>query len=165
MEQFSQEEFMSNTSTGSGTDKPLRFKAGSVIFGQGKPSKYLYIVLKGEVILLKVKGSSCTAIELCGEKDILNEVSVLTSTPNDLTAIAKTDVELVLVHQQDVVNVIKNSPTWIPDIFKTLCERLKHTQQMIDEHNLAREKDVRLIITKDDEKKYTQALADFISGN
>ncbi len=154
---------MTNSSTNNGTDKPLKFKEGSIIFAQGRPSKYLYIVLKGEVILLKMKGNNCTAIELCAERDILNEVSVLTSSPNELTAIAKTDVELVLINQQDVVNVIKNSPTWIPDIFKTLCERLKHTQQMIDEHNLAREKDSRLVITKDDEKKYVKALNDFMA--
>ena len=156
---------MSNTSSNNGLDKPLKYKAGSIIFAQGKPSKYLYIVLKGEVILLKMKGQTCTAIELCTEKDILNEVSVLTSSANELTAIAKSDVELVLIHQVDVVSVIKNSPTWIPDIFKTLCERLKHTQQMIDEHNLAREKDERLVISKEDEKRYVQALADFSSDN
>ena len=162
-EQFLQEEFMNNSSTNGGLDKPLKYKAGSVIFAQGKPSKFLYIVLKGEVILLKMKGSNCTAIELCTEKDILNEVSVLTSSVNELTAVAKSDVELVLINQQDVVNIIKNSPTWIPDIFKTLCERLKHTQQMIDEHNLAREKDTRLVITKDDEKKYVKAFNDFLA--
>lgn len=152
---------MNDTATGSGTDKPLKFKAGSIIFAQGKTSKYLYIVKKGEVMLVKIKGSTCTAIQLCGERDILNEVSVLSSTVNELTAIAKTDVELVLVSQSDVLKVIKSSPVWIPDIFKTLCERLKHTQQMIDEHNLATDKDARLIISKEDEKKYVQNLADY----
>lgn len=153
---------MSNLSKG--TDAPVMFKAGTVIFAQGKSSKYLYLVKKGEVRLVKFKGSSLTGIQLCGEREILNEVAILTNKPNELTAIAKTDVELVLVDQKDVLSVIKNSPPWIPEIFETLCERLKHTQDMIEEHNLSGEKDPRLLINKDEEKKYIQALADFNSS-
>ncbi|MBC7427227.1 MAG: cyclic nucleotide-binding domain-containing protein [Bacteriovorax sp.] len=150
---------MSNISKG--TDAPIMFKAGTVIFAQGKPSKYLYLVRRGEVRLVKFKGNSLTGIQLCGEREILNEVAILTSKPNELTAIAKTDVELVLVDQKDVLSVIKNSPSWIPEIFETLCERLKHVQDMIEEHNLSSDKDPRLLINKDEEKNYIQALADF----
>lgn len=153
---------MSNLSKG--TDTPVMFKAGTVIFAQGKSSKYLYLVKKGEVRLMKFKGNSLTGIQLCGEREILNEVAVLTNKPNGLTAIAKTDVELVLVDQKDVLNVIQNSPSWVPEIFETLCERLKHTQDMIEEHNLSAEKDPRLMINKDEEKKYIQALAEFNSN-
>ncbi|AUN96721.1 hypothetical protein DOM21_18205 [Bacteriovorax stolpii] len=154
---------MSNLSAGKGTDAPILFKAGTVIFAQGKPSKYLYLVKRGEVRLIKFKGQNLSAIQLCGERDILNEVAILTNKPNELTAIAKTDVELVLVDQKDVLSVINSSPSWIPEIFETLCERLKHTQDMIEEHNLATEKDPRLVMSKDEEKKYIQALADFNS--
>lgn len=153
---------MSNLSKS--TDAPVLYKAGTVIFAQGKPSKYLYLVKRGEVRLVKFKGNSLTGIQLCGEREILNEVAILTNKPNELTAIAKTDVELVLVDQKDVLSVIKNSPSWIPEIFETLCERLKHTQDMIEEHNLAADKDPRLLINKDEEKKYIQALADFNSN-
>lgn len=149
----------------SGTDTPILFKAGTVIFAQGKSSKYLYLVKRGEVRLVKFKGQNLSAIQLCTERDILNEVAILTNKPNELTAIAKTDVELVLVDQKDIQSVIKKSPSWIPEIFETLCERLKHTQEMIEEHNLATEKDPRLVISKDDEKKYIQALADFNAGS
>jgi CRP-like cAMP-binding protein len=152
---------MSNIS--SGTDAPILFKAGTVIFSQGKSSKFLYLVKKGEVRLVKFKGQSLIGIQLCGEREILNEVAILTSKANELTAIAKTDVELVLVDQKEILSVIKNSPKWIPEIFETLCERLQHSQSMIEEHNLSAEKDPRLIISKDEEKRYIQALAEFNS--
>ena len=119
---------MSNLSDSKGVDAPVMFKAGTVIFGQGKTSKYLYLVKKGEVILLKTQGQKMSVIDYCEERDILNEVAILTQKPNDLTAIAKTDVELVLIDQKDVLNAINASPSWIPDIFATLCERLQNTQ-------------------------------------
>jgi len=146
-----------------GDNNSVTYKAGAVIFAQGKNSRYLYLVKRGEVRLVKFKGQNLSAIELCGEKQILNEVAILTNRPNELTAIAKTDVELVLIDQKDILSVIKESPKWIPEIFETLCERLKHTQDMIEEHNLAGEKDPRLVISKEDEKRYIAALADFNS--
>ena len=154
---------MSNISQSKGVDAPIMFKAGTVIFAQGKTSKYLYLVKKGEVRLFKSKGTNLSAIEFCGEKQILNEVAILTNKPNELTAIAKTDVELVLIDQKDILSVIKSSPQWVPEIFETLCERLKHTQEMIEEHNLASEKDPRLVISKDDEIKYIKAISEFNS--
>ena len=154
---------MTNSYVTKSTELPLRFKEGAIIFAQGKMSKFLYLVKSGEVILVKFKGSSLTAIELCLAKDILNEVAILTNQPNELTAIAKTDVELVIVDHKDIQEVIKKSPEWISDIFQTLCERLVLTQEMINEHNLATEKDPRLFINKDDEKKYLSSLAEYNS--
>ena len=153
---------MSNIS-GNKVDAPIFFKAGSVIFAQGKISKYLYLVKKGEVRLVKFKGQSLVGVQLCGPKELLNEVSILTNKANELTAIAKTDIELVLIEQKDVLTVIKNSPSWIPEIFETLCKRLQQTHEMISEHNLGGEKDPRLLINKEDEKKYLTALADYNS--
>ena len=154
---------MSNLSDSKGVDAPVMFKAGTVIFGQGKTSKYLYLVKKGEVILLKTQGQKMSVIDYCEERDILNEVAILTQKPNDLTAIAKTDVELVLIDQKDVLNAINASPSWIPDIFATLCERLQNTQEMIEEHNLAAEKDPRLLLNKEDEMKYLKAITGYNS--
>jgi CRP-like cAMP-binding protein len=154
---------MSNLSDNKSTEAPVIFKAGTVIFAQGRPSKYLYLVKKGEVILLKANGQKLTGIQICKEKDILNEVAILTNKPNTLSAVAKTDVELMLVDQKDIMISIKSAPKWIPEIFSTLCERLQHTQEMIEEHNLAGEKDARLLVGKEDEKKYLQAIASYNS--
>lgn len=154
---------MSNLSVNT-AERPVVFRAGAVIFTQGKSSKHLYLVKSGQVRLMKFNGQRLYAFELCEAGSILNEVSVLMNEPNQFVAIAKTDTELILVEQKDISNIIKGGPSWIPDIFKTLCERLKATQEMIEEHNLSvGEKDPSLIISKEDEKKYIEALAAFNS--
>lgn len=152
---------MSNTAVSKGTDAPIFFKAGSVIFGQGQNSKFLYIVKKGQVRLIKINGQKLSVLKLCKEREILNEVSVLTSKPTEFAAIAKTDVELVLVEKSDIQTIIKAGPSWIPEIFQTLCERLKSTQDIIDEHQLVSgEKNPEVILSKEEEKKCLQALLD-----
>lgn len=152
---------MSNLPLGKSTDSPIPFKAGSVIFVQGEPSKYLYLVKKGQLLLVKTSGNHLSVIKLCKEKEILNEISVLTNKPTEYAAIAKSDVELVLVDQKDILSIIKAGPSWIPEMFETLCERLKSTEDIIQEHNLrAGEKSTDTILSKEDEKKYLHALSE-----
>ncbi|MFA6237420.1 MAG: cyclic nucleotide-binding domain-containing protein [Bacteriovorax sp.] len=156
---------MVNLPLGKTADAPITFKAGTVIFAPGETSKYLYIIKKGDIRLVKINGQKLSLIKLCKEREILNEVSVLTMKPVDFGAIAKTDVELILVEQKDILSVIKGGPTWIPEIFDTLCERLSSTQDMIDEHNLlAGEKNPDLVLSKDDEKKYLHAFSEYKSN-
>ena len=88
-------------------------------------------------------------------------MSIITGKPTEYAAIAKTDIELVLVDQKDIHSVMHSGPAWIPEIFETLCERLKSTQDIIDEHQLmSGEKNPEFILSKDDEKKCFQALMD-----
>lgn len=152
---------MVNLPLGKTTEAPLTFKAGTVIFAQGEPSKYLYILKKGEIKLLKKSGAHLSVVKLCKEKEILNEVSVLTNKPVEFAAIAKTDVELVLVDQKDILSVVKNGPGWVSEIFETLCERLKSTQDIIEEHRLMAEKNPDMVLSREEEKKYLDAFSEY----
>lgn len=152
---------MTDLSSAINTEAPVLFPQGTVLFAQGDPSRFLYIVKKGKVVLLKHNSTHLNIVKICGEKDILNELSVLTKQPNEFAAIAKTEVELVLIDQRDILSIINNSPDWVPDIFETLCQRLKSTEAIIQEHNLlaGSEKSADLILTKSDEKIYLDSLA------
>jgi len=153
---------MVNIPLGKSAESPIAFKAGAVIFAQGESSRYLYIVKKGEIRLLKVNGKQLSVLGLCREKEILNEVSVLTSKPVEFSAIAKTDVELVFIEQKDILSIIKSGPSWIPEILETLCDRLKSTMDIIEEHKLlAGENNPDIFISKEDEQKCLTILTEY----
>ncbi len=150
------------TNTSFTKNASVTYQKGAALFTQGESLKYLYLVKKGEVHLLKIHGQRLFIIKTCKEKEILNEVSILTNATVNFAAIAKTDVELVLIEQQDILSVINSGPAWIPEILKTLCERLKSTQDIIDDHNLlSGEKNSDMILSKDDERKYSVALSEY----
>lgn len=153
---------MVNLPLGKGTDLPIHFKAGTVLFSEGESTRFLFIVKKGQVRLIKKNGQHLAVLKLCAEKEILNEVSILTNKPTEFSAIAKTDVDLVLIDQKDILSVIKGGPSWIPEIFETLCERLKSTLDIIAEHNLmAGEKNPDMILTKEEEAKIIHAFSEY----
>jgi len=153
---------MNDSSATKSIEAPIMHKAGTVIFGQGQNPKYLYIVKKGQVRLLKINGQKLNVIDVCKEKDILNKVSVITNKPTEYAAIAKTDVEIVIIDHKDIQAVIQSGPEWVPQIFETLCERLKSTQDFIEEHQLlSGEKNPDFFLSKEDEKNYFQALVEY----
>jgi len=153
---------MLNLPLGKSTDLPIHFKAGTVLFSEGEISKYLFIKKTGEVHSLKTNGQHLSVIKTCVEKEILNEVSIITNKPSAFSAIAKTDVELILVEQKDILAVIKNGPGWIHEILDTLCKRLTSTLDIIEEHHLtAGEKDINLVLTKDEEVRIQNALLEY----
>lgn len=139
------------------------FVGGSVIYTQGKSSKQLFIVKRGEVRLIKtVAPNKLQVVQVCTTGDILNDISVLTNKPTDHNAIAKSDVEIVSVDAKDVRNVIDKCPSWIPDIFSTLCERLVDSQEIINEHNLQSSNlDQSLRLSKEEEKILLARIAEF----
>ncbi len=153
---------MKNLALGKNTESPVFFKAGTVIFAQGDNSPNLILVKRGFIRLMKSNSKNLSVFKICKDKEILNEVSVLTSQPITFSAIAKTDVELVFIEQKDILTVLKSGPNWIPEMFETLCDRLISTETIIDEHNLlAGEKSPEFLLTKDEERACLEALAEY----
>jgi CRP-like cAMP-binding protein len=136
--------------------------AGTVIFKQGKASKHLYLLKKGEVRLVKDNGQRLLAVRLCRGEEILNEVEVLTNKSPEYSAIALSEVQLVKVDAGDIRQVLKLGPSWIKELLDTLCERLNHTEELILEHGLqSAELDKDFMISKQEQDKYREALEKF----
>lgn len=153
---------MINLPLGKSLESLIQFKAGTVLFAEGEMSKYLFILKTGEVRILKNNGKHLNIVKVCKEKEILNEVDILTQQPSAFSAIAKTDIELVLVDQKDILSVIKGSPSWVPEILDTLCSRLASTLDIINDHNLmAGEKNSEIVLNKDEEQRYQNALQEY----
>ena len=153
---------MVSTSLAKNLDNVTFFKKGTVIFAEGLPSKYLYMIKSGEVRLVKNKNNKLFSLGILKEKEILNEVSILTKTPNSYTAITNTDVELVLVAEKDLRAVLDSGPKWVDELFQTLCERLEAVQEVIEEHQMKDlNEDKDLMLTKEQEIEFTALIRSY----
>jgi CRP-like cAMP-binding protein len=140
------------------------FKKGTVIFAEGKISKNLYLIKSGEVRLLKNKGSKLISLGKSSEREILNDVAVLTNKPNYFSAIAETDVELVLVNSKDIHTILDSGPKWVEELLETLCERLLSVQEVVEEHQMKNSQDdPHLVLTKEKELEFQAALRSYLA--
>lgn len=140
-------------------EQPTSYPAGTVIYINGQQSKKLFILKSGKVRLMKMNKDKLHVFQTCKSGDILNEISVLTKTPLDHIAVAQNDCAIVTVEVKDINGVIEKCPKWVPEIFKTLCNRLQDSQDIIHEHNLSSGPiDENFILTKQEEQKLLEAI-------
>lgn len=153
---------MAVTSSNKNLDSVTFFKKGTVIFAEGFLNKNLYLIKRGEVRLLKNKINKLVSVGILREKEILNEVAILTSSKNSFSAIADTDVELVLIPEKDLRTVIESGPKWVDELLQTLCERLVSVQDVIEEHQVKDTiTDKDLLLSKEQELDYLELIKAF----
>ena len=117
-------------------DDPVQFKKGKVLFAEGEPSSFLYIVLSGEVRIFKENKSRLIPISVIKEKDFIGELSMFNDEPRSATAIATEQTEVMIIKKAEIRKVIKECPDWVTNIMVTLSDRLRNTVDVLREHRI-----------------------------
>jgi CRP-like cAMP-binding protein len=117
----------------------VSYRAGQVIFVEGDQSNYLYLVMSGKVGIFKEDKNKIAPIAVIGAKDFIGEMSMFSDENRSASAIALVPTELVLIKKSDLRKVVKACPDWVSDIMVTLCDRLRHCDEILKEHSISRE--------------------------
>lgn len=124
------------SSTSSNFDEPVKYAKGHVIFAEGEPSSYLYIVISGEVRIFKEDKNRVIPISVVREKDFIGELSMFSDEKRSASAVATKDTQLMLIKKSDIRKVLKMCPDWVTEIMNTLSERLRGTIDILREHRI-----------------------------
>lgn len=116
--------------------EPLRthFPEGSIIFSEGDLGLTMYVIESGEVEISKrLKDESKVLAEL-GKGDFFGEMCMLEDeTPRSATAIAKTDVDAVIIDQSAFTFILKHNPEIAIRMMRKLVVRLRRTTQLLED--------------------------------
>ena len=115
-----------------------RFLAGQLIFQQGDPGGTMFIVKSGQVETFLVDSDKeRISLETLDVGGMFGELSLLDNQPRTASARAITNVELVVIDQDDLRILIKAHPDAAIDIMATLSKRLRESNLLI-QHRVAR---------------------------
>ncbi|MCD4795753.1 MAG: cyclic nucleotide-binding domain-containing protein [Candidatus Cloacimonetes bacterium] len=113
----------------------LEFKRNDYIFKAGKHCSGIFVVLKGNLNILKkhkVSGDMMIVSEL-GAGDHFNESSIFTDTPHTVSIMASSEVHLMKIEKDKLLEVIKENSELSSKILwtvsKKLSENLEDTTQ------------------------------------
>ena len=120
-------------------EKPIVFKKGKVIFVEGEPSAFLYVIVSGEIMIFKEGKGPIIPISLLGEKEFIGELSMFSDDPRNASAIAIEDSELLMIKRTDIRKVIKTCPEWVNNILMLISDRLRNTSKLLKEHRIVDE--------------------------
>jgi len=142
----------------------VHVKKGTVLFHEGEPSSFLYIISKGKISIIKEDGGRIHPLAEIGEKSFIGELSMFNEENRNASAIAKEDTDVFMIKKSDIKKVLKNCPEWVTNIMLTLTDRLRDVDELMREHrvtNNALENDLE--IHPEEQKNIKEALESYRS--
>lgn len=101
-----------------------KFKASDVIFHEGSPGDFAYVVQSGTVDLY-IGGR---LVESVGPDGLIGELALIDQEPRSADAIARTDCALVPIDQSRFNELVKETPGFAVDVLRILAQRIRATQ-------------------------------------
>ncbi|MEO0292772.1 MAG: cyclic nucleotide-binding domain-containing protein [candidate division WOR-3 bacterium] len=123
-------------------------KKGEVLFKEGDTGEEMYLIRSGKIRIVKeIEGKSKT-LAIIGEGEFFGEMALLDKSPRSASAIAETDVKLIIVDREAFLNSVNKNP-FIKYIIETLTNRLRKTNNMLKYFSVPNEKMRVLLFIKD----------------
>ncbi|OFZ14407.1 MAG: hypothetical protein A2X86_06060 [Bdellovibrionales bacterium GWA2_49_15] len=111
-------------------------KANTVLFSEGEPSAFMYIIKRGKVQIVKEDKDTVIPISILRAQDFVGELSLFDDAPRSASAIAIEDTEVILVKKNEIRKMLNTCPEWVTNILITLCDRLKSSVEILQQHHI-----------------------------
>jgi len=110
------------------------FKAGEVIFREGEESNAAYLIVSGEVRIVKgfdTPNSKDLAVVCAGE--YIGEMGAIDDQPRSASAVAQGTVMCAPVTPEEFMEMLRTNPDEAIDLLRILFERLRAASRRLAE--------------------------------
>jgi CRP-like cAMP-binding protein len=115
----------------------VNYQTGGVIFKAGDPGEALYIILEGQVEVLKpgTEGEPEEVVSELGQQDIFGEMALFENLPRSAAIRAKTDTKLLRMPSEYFDKLLKEDNVIALKVYQAinliLCHRLRDTTERL----------------------------------
>lgn len=102
------------------------FNSGDVIFSQGAPRKYFFIIISGKVDIVKLENEASKSIIIIDEGEFLSENSLLDNQPHGSSAFAKSDVSVIRFEKDTLKHLFETNFIIAGKVYPKLAISLTH---------------------------------------
>jgi CRP/FNR family transcriptional regulator len=118
---------------------PTRFKKKEVIFSEGDPSDWLYVVIQGKVKITKLSsGGKEIILEIISPMDFFGGVAVIRGFPYPANAVAMEDTEVLKISKSNLMRILDRFPNLMYCMAMNIGDRIKGSHEALK--NIAVEK-------------------------
>ena len=116
-----------------GLDRFARdFKAGTVLFEEGQPGDYMYVITRGEVEIRRKVGETERVLAVLPVGEFFGEMAILNARPRSATAVVRTDSRLLVIEGSTFEAMLRARPEIALRIIKALATRLENANQHVE---------------------------------
>ncbi len=102
----------------------VHVEGGDLVFAEGQPGNHLYVILEGNIDIMKGKEHLATL----GTKECFGEMALLDQAPRMASARAHTDADLLAISRDDFQDLLDMHPALARGIIRVLTQRLRGAQ-------------------------------------
>jgi CRP/FNR family cyclic AMP-dependent transcriptional regulator len=103
------------------------FMEGSMLFQQGDPGDFMFVLLEGKVeVQVQMR-----PVFIAGPGDIIGEMALIDSKKRSASAVAKTDCRVVSVDEKRFIYMVNQTPYFALHVMQVLADRLRNMDQRI----------------------------------
>lgn len=104
----------------------LEYKKKDLIFSEGDPSEWLYIVLSGKVKITKISHDGKEIIlEVISPMDFFGGMAVVRGFPYPANAIAMEDLRLLRISKANLMRILDRFPSAMNSLAQNIGERIR----------------------------------------
>jgi CRP-like cAMP-binding protein len=116
-----------------GLDRFARdFKAGTVLFEEGQPGDFMYVVTRGEVEIRRKVGETERVLAVLPAGEFFGEMAILNARPRSATAVVRVDSRLLVIEGGTFEAMLRARPEIALRIIKALATRLENANQHVE---------------------------------
>ena len=112
------------------------FETFDLIFKPGQPVKDLFIVQSGKVITFQLSDGRIVPISMAMSGDFLGHDAVFNKDQYMTYAVALDRTGVAPIRNNDISDILKNSPEWVRNLIETMSNRLNSTQEILSEFKI-----------------------------
>ena len=108
------------------------FAAGPVLFEEGQPGDFMYVVQRGEGEIRRPVGETERVIAVLPTGEFFGEMAILNGRPRSATAVVKIPSRLLVIEGKTFEAMLRARPEIAMRIIKSLGTRLENANQHIE---------------------------------
>ena len=108
------------------------YSAGETIFSQGDLGTEMYIILEGEVHIIKHIANESHVLSRLEKGDFFGEMALLESAPRTADAIAQSDVKLLTINGARFDEMLRKNPEIAVRIIRKYSKRLREANALLE---------------------------------
>lgn len=108
------------------------FRPGTVLFEEGQPGDYMYVVQSGEVEIRRMVGETERVLAVLPAGEFFGEMAILNGRPRSATAVVRTDSRLLVIEGKTFEAMLRARPEIALRIIKSLATRLESANQHVE---------------------------------
>lgn len=108
------------------------FAPGTVLFEEGQPGDFMYVVQHGEVEIRRQVGETERVIAVLPTGEFFGEMAILNGRPRSATAVVKIPSRLLVIEGKTFEAMLRARPEIAMRIIKSLGTRLENANQHIE---------------------------------